>query len=214
MTRRGHALLLLLGTTGAIRLHAAELSGIWAGTVSPEGSAAITITLTLRSNERGLSGSAQVQGDPTPSAIQEATMRDGIIGFRVKTADRSMEFRLTQAGSVLEGEVAVDERTVHARFTPAVFRVGGGVTSPILIHKTNPEYTDEARFAMLEGTVVLAVQIDPEGQAVNIRVLHPLGMGLNEKAIECVRQWRFRPAMKDGLPVQVEAQIEVNFRNR
>ena len=56
------------------------------------------------------------------------------------------------------------------------------------------------------------MEVDPSGKAINIRVLHSLGLGLDEKAMEAVRQWKFKPGMKDGKPVTVAASIEVNFR--
>ncbi len=93
-----------------------------------------------------------------------------------------------------------------------VFRVGGGVTAPALLAKVEPEYSEEARKAKYQGTVLLYVQVSPEGKAVNMRVLHSLGLGLDEKAMEAVKKWRFKPGTKDGKAVTVEAQIEVNFR--
>ena len=93
-----------------------------------------------------------------------------------------------------------------------VYRVGGGVTAPTLLVKVEPEYSEEARKAKYQGTVVLYVQVDASGKAVNMRVLHSLGLGLDEKAMEAVRKWKFKPGLKDGKAVTVEAQIEVNFR--
>jgi len=92
------------------------------------------------------------------------------------------------------------------------FRVGNGVTAPALLFKKEPEYSEEARKAKYQGTVVLYVQVDPSGRAINMKVLRSLGLGLDEKAMEAVKQWKFKPGMKDGKPVTVEAQIEVNFR--
>jgi TonB family protein len=93
-----------------------------------------------------------------------------------------------------------------------VFRAGGGVTAPSLLSKVEPEYSEEARKAKYQGTVSLYVEIDPSGRATNPRVVHSLGLGLDEKAIEAVRRWKFRPGYKDGKPVTVSATIEVNFR--
>jgi len=93
-----------------------------------------------------------------------------------------------------------------------VFRVGGGVTAPSLLYKVEPEYSEEARKAKYQGTVVLYVEVDPSGKAVNPRVIRSLGLGLDEKAIEAVRKWKFRPGYKDGKAVTVAATIEVNFR--
>jgi TonB family protein len=93
-----------------------------------------------------------------------------------------------------------------------VFRVGAGVSAPVVICRTDPEYTEQARAAKYQGTVLLYVEIGPDGRATNIKVQRSLGLGLDEKAIEAVRQWRFKPGEKDGLPVSVSATIEVNFR--
>jgi periplasmic protein TonB len=93
-----------------------------------------------------------------------------------------------------------------------VFRVGGGVSAPVLLYKVEPEYSEEARKAKYQGTVLLYVEVDPNGHATNIRVQRSLGLGLDEKAIEAVRKWRFRPGQKDGKPATVVAVIEVNFR--
>jgi TonB family protein len=95
---------------------------------------------------------------------------------------------------------------------PVAYRVGGGVSPPVLISKVEPQYTEEARQAKMQGTVVLYVEVSPDGRATNIRVQRSLGLGLDEKAIEAVRQWRFQPGMKDGKPVVVAATLEVNFR--
>ncbi len=83
---------------------------------------------------------------------------------------------------------------------------------PRLADKTEPEYTDEARIARREGTVVLRVAIAADGRARNFRLLRSLGLGLDEKAVEAVRQWRFNPARKDGKKVTIVANIEINFR--
>jgi TonB family protein len=93
-----------------------------------------------------------------------------------------------------------------------VYRVGGGVTAPTLLSKIEPEYSEEARKAKHQGTVTLYIQVDPSGRAINMKVLHSLGLGLDEKAMEAVKKWRFKPGTKDGKPVTVEAQIEVNCR--
>jgi periplasmic protein TonB len=93
-----------------------------------------------------------------------------------------------------------------------VYRVGGGVTAPSLLYKKEPEYSEEARKAKYQGTVLLYVEVDASGKATNIKVQRSLGLGLDEKAIEAVKQWKFKPGYKDGQPVKVAATIEVNFR--
>ncbi len=93
-----------------------------------------------------------------------------------------------------------------------VFRIGGGVTSPRLLYKVEPEYSEEARKAKYQGTVMLAVEVWEDGVAHNIRILRSLGLGLDEKAVDAVKQWKFSPGKKDGKPVRVAAQIQVSFR--
>lgn len=92
------------------------------------------------------------------------------------------------------------------------FRIGGGVSAPVPIFRVEPEYSEEARKAKYQGTVLLAIVVDVDGTTRNIRVLRTLGMGLDEKAIEAVSKWRFRPGYKDGKPVPVQANVEVSFR--
>jgi protein TonB len=92
------------------------------------------------------------------------------------------------------------------------FRVGGGVSAPRLVHKVDPEYSEQARKSKFQGAVVLSVVVQKDGSVRDIRVVRSLGLGLDEKAIEAVRQWRFQPGEKNGQPVDVMAQVEVTFR--
>jgi TonB family protein len=90
--------------------------------------------------------------------------------------------------------------------------IDGGVTAPALLFKVEPEYSEEARKAKVQGTVLLAIEVDRSGRAQNVRVVRSLGVGLDEKAIEAVRKWKFKPGYRAGKPVTVGATIEVNFR--
>jgi periplasmic protein TonB len=92
------------------------------------------------------------------------------------------------------------------------YKIGGGVSAPSVLFRVEPEYSEEARKAKFQGAVVLAIVVDEKGNPKEIRVIRPLGLGLDQKAIEAVEKWRFRPGLKDGKPVPVQATIEVNFR--
>lgn len=92
-----------------------------------------------------------------------------------------------------------------------VYRVGGAVTPPVLLSKVEPLYTQEARIAKYQGTALLSVEINADGSVQNAKVLRALGFGLDEKAVEAISQWKFKPGVKDGQPVTVQANIEVNF---
>jgi TonB family protein len=93
-----------------------------------------------------------------------------------------------------------------------VFRVGGGVSAPRALVTPDPEYSEEARKAKFQGTCILWLVVGPDGKPHDVKVARALGMGLDEKAIEAVRNWKFEPAMKDGKPVAVQINVEVNFR--
>ena len=86
------------------------------------------------------------------------------------------------------------------------------MTPPVPIYRPEPQYSKEALKKKYQGTVVLYVEVDPSGHPRNIKVMRSLGLGLDEKAIEAVSQWEFRPGMKDGKPVTVAATVAVNFR--
>ena len=92
-----------------------------------------------------------------------------------------------------------------------IFHVGGGVSPPRPIFQPEPEFSEEARKAKYQGVCTLGLIVGVDGRPTNIRVLSSLGMGLDEKAIEAVRTWKFEPAMKDGHPVPVEIALEVDF---
>ena len=90
--------------------------------------------------------------------------------------------------------------------------MGNGVAAPILLHKTEPQYSEEARAAKYQGTVVLYVEIGTDGRASNLELMKSIGLGLDEKAAQAVMNWKFQPGKRDGTPVRVSATIEVNFR--
>ena len=92
-----------------------------------------------------------------------------------------------------------------------IFHVGGGVSPPRAIFNPEPEFSEEARKAKYQGVCTLGLIVGVDGRPSNIRVLSSLGMGLDEKAIETVKTWKFEPAMKDGHPVRVEIAVEVDF---
>jgi len=98
-----------------------------------------------------------------------------------------------------------------------IYRVEGTsgpalVEPPILVQKTEPEYSQEARKAKFQGTVVLYVIVGKDGRTKTIKVLRSLGLGLDEKAIEAVNQWVFKPATRNGIAVEADTQLAVNFR--
>jgi len=92
-----------------------------------------------------------------------------------------------------------------------VYRVGGGISAPTAVSAPDPDYTEDARRAKKQGRCVLWLIVDSSGHPRDIRVARGLGFGLDAKAVEAVRQWRFQPALKDGKPVDVQISVEVEF---
>jgi TonB family protein len=91
------------------------------------------------------------------------------------------------------------------------YKPGNGVTEPKVLQRVEPAYSEEARKAKWQGTVIVSLVVDEKGKATNVTVVRPLGLGLDEKAIEAVKKWVFAPGTKDGKPVPVTAQIEITF---
>ncbi len=91
-------------------------------------------------------------------------------------------------------------------------RIGGGVSAPVPISMPDPEFSEEARKAKVAGNVLVYLWVDQNGNPTHVRVIRGIGMGLDEKAMEAVRSYKFKPARKDGKPVTVEMNVEVNFQ--
>ena len=89
---------------------------------------------------------------------------------------------------------------------------GGDVSKPIPIYKPEPAYSEEARKAKYQGAVELWIVVDASGTVSDVRVARPLGMGLDEKAVEAVRTWKFKPAYRNRVPVPIRVMVEVVFR--
>ena len=105
-----------------------------------------------------------------------------------------------------------DQAAADKAYADGAFKVGNGITPPKLLHKIDPKYTEDARTAKISGAVLLRVVVGTDGKAHDINVVSTIDPGLSQKAVEAVQQWDFQPGQKDGQPVNVFAQIEVNFR--
>jgi protein TonB len=90
-------------------------------------------------------------------------------------------------------------------------RIGGGVSAPMLIYSVDPEFSEEARRSKTAGNVLVNLWVDEKGNPTHVHVVRGIGMGLDEKAVAAVKQYRFRPAMENGKPVLVEMNVEVTF---
>jgi len=112
------------------------------------------------------------------------------------------------AASMLTGQTQTEPTQTEPE---RVEKPGGGVSPPRATYSPEPQFSETARAAGYEGVCTLRLIVGADGRPRNIRVLNPIGMGLDEKAIEAVRSWRFSPALKDGKPVAVQIAVEVDF---
>jgi protein TonB len=94
------------------------------------------------------------------------------------------------------------------------YQPGAGIDPPTLVKEIRPAYTDAARRQAIEGDVVLEIVVRADGSVGNVRVRRSLGAGLEQKAIDAVRQWRFTPAKRHGAPVDVVVDVSVEFKLR
>lgn len=174
----------------------------------------------------------QVVAPPDQSAIASHLARaqglfsDGKYAEALSEAQRALDLapqnadalqlrqRIKQTQAILKGTDSAPPQTqpgYRGGIGGGIYRIGGGVSQPSIIHKVEPEYSEEARKAKWQGTVKVSVIIDETGHARNITVEKPLGLGLDQKAIEAVQKWLFKPGMKDGKPVAVYASIDITF---
>ena len=171
--------------------------------------------IVLRNDNPKLTAEPTVVGPPDIRLPQTATLGDPlsrILGSPSNGTGAGGGIGIGIGGGVGSGEGSGLGPGHGGGIGGGVYRVGGGVSAPRVLYDPDPEYSEEARQAKYQGTVILWVVIGPDGRAQQIRVSRALGMGLDEKAIEAVRKWRFQPAEKDGHPVAVQVNVEVNFR--
>ena len=90
--------------------------------------------------------------------------------------------------------------------------IGPHMTPPHAKHAPNPDYTQIARMEKIQGTVILWAVVGADGKPEKVCVVRPIGWGLDQRAVEAVQQWRFDPAKRDGVPVAVQINVEVNFK--
>lgn len=110
------------------------------------------------------------------------------------------------AGGLGDGDGPGSQRSTQ------VLRLTGGMSPPVVLYKSEPEYSEHARKARVEGTIVVEGVITERGHADALRIRDGLGFGLDEQALEAVKLWRFKPALRNGKPVAIVGTFEINFR--
>jgi len=113
------------------------------------------------------------------------------------------DFLLKQSGEAPGAESSGGEH---------LFRKGEGISPPRALYHPDPEYSETARRAGYQETVQLRVTVSSSGSVQDVKIVSPVGLGLDEKAVQAVSQWRFDPSRKDGSPVPARINVEVTFR--
>ena len=124
--------------------------------------------------------------------------------------------RAEEAGKLAAEARAVRTKKLAAAVEPAVdlgkvYETEPGLRRPELVERTEPDYAEEARIAQHQGTVQVEVVVDADGVPRNAKVLQILGLGLDEKALDAVKNWRFRPAKIDGKKVPCRVVLAIDF---
>jgi TonB family protein len=94
------------------------------------------------------------------------------------------------------------------------YRPGAGITAPAILREVKPDYTEEGRRRHVEGDVVVEIVVRSDGSVGSVKLLQGLGAGLDQRAIDAVRQWRFSPAKRYGVPVDVMVEVAMEFKLR
>jgi len=162
-------------------------------------------------------------GTPGGSPIVEASISGQTLAFKTLDLDGPVDWDLTVTAPG-KADLRIAEAIPNGTKLPAIpaeridtastkdDNQGPGYTPPHLLHSVDPEYSREARAAKFSGKCIIALTVDTQGNPINVHVERPIGMGLDEKAIDAVKQYRFTPATQDGAPIAKRIQIEVEFR--
>lgn len=199
--------LLVVGTV--TNLPAGPISGGWVGRME-SGSNSSPVFLRLYLGEE-VAGVVAIGNETEQKQIYNPQFHGNQLTFEVRGEKSIAEFLLRLVDRKMTGTVSFRGRIANVTFFGPMYTVPNGISRPILLNSVDPEYTEAAQQANLQGTVVLLVQIDPTGRPSRVDLLQSLGFGLDEKAIEALKLWRFRPGIKDGKPIMVETTVRSTF---
>jgi TonB family protein len=142
-------------------------------------------------------------------AISTGAVAAPIVAGLIKAPAASAESARVNMDSA---PMMIGSASKHVADSQQIYHVGGDVTAPTLIYAPDPEYTEKARRAKYQGVCVVSLIVDAQGNPTQVQVVRQLAMGLDKKAVEAVKQYKFKPATRLGTAVAVEVNIEVNFR--
>jgi TonB family protein len=186
--------------------------------VNPQGAPLEKMALRIADSDRFKPGT--LKGEPVPVKRVAQISIEGCIATRTDEAGTKTEvFRLTAqpvqrfaAPALPTVPVPTPAVSPDEPLGPGIYRVGKGVSAPAVRNSVDPQYTNEARRKKIQGVCLIKLIVDVQGKPQNAQVVRPLGYGLDERAIAAVNKFKFKPAMKEGVPVPVMITVEVNFR--
>ena len=146
-------------------------------------------------------------------ALQDPSSEAAVTTFQVYSRFLQAQGRQDEAKELAARAMETQKSTAaKPAFEANVYKMGPGISAPVPLTRIDPQYSEDARVAQLQGTVLVSMEIGEDGLAHNIQVVRGLGLGLDEKAVQAIQQWIFKPGMKDGQAVPVRTNIEVSFR--
>lgn len=191
----------------------AELVKVWIAAVGPDqpvvANNLVRLAQTQERNAKFADANASLE---QAVAIMKKAIGpdDPSVGYALSSLSR-VQMRAGQKDAAVESAKTakvIMEKTVEATAVTA----GNGVTFPKILSRKEPEYTEEARKSRIQGSILLSLVVGEDGIPRNVHVLIPLGAGLDAKALDAVKTWKFEPGTKNDEPVSVRATIEVNLR--
>jgi TonB family protein len=186
--------------------------------MSPKG--APVERLAIRIVEEDSFKPGMLKGEPVEVRLLAHVSIEGCYATKKDAAGNSTEvFRLKAQPVQTFGAKPKEEEPVTqltridaSPDTSGLYKIVNGVSAPVPLNDVKAEFSDEARRKHIEGVCLVTLIVDTHGNPVNLRVARALGYGLDQKALEAVRKYHFKPAMKGKVPVPVMITVEVNFR--
>lgn len=174
----------------------------------------LAMAMTVRA---GFAGGTQAIGVFDAGILEERVMR---LTMDMPKVSKARRFAMAVVATCALMGGAATAMALSLELTPEnnaaplhqkIYKIGGDVSAPVLVYSVDAEFTQKAKRAKHEGVSIVSCIVDSSGMPQQVHTIQRLGMGLDEKALEAVRQYRFKPSMLHGEPVAVEITIEVNF---
>jgi TonB family protein len=196
----------------------AKVNPVYPPAAKKAGIQGIVVLRATIATDGSVSNLEVLSGDPqlVKAALEAVQKWRYPSGDKALTTDVTINFTLADGGGLnggVSGGVSGGVRGgVNGGVSGGVYTVGNGVSAPDPIYKPEPPYTKEAKAAKLEGSVVLQIIVGVDGAVTNVKVVKEFDKGLTENAVDTVKTWKFKPALKDGKPVPCKVSVQVSFR--